>query len=210
VENANLSTVRIRVEYDLASTLCYVAKRCMERLGPDLEAAGVELDWSPIDLSMLTRWPRDVEPSDTRRANVLRVAEELSVPVQVPRLWHDSRRAHAIGLAAAALRRPTWRERVMSAVYEEGRPLSRETVDQLAAELGLRTAEDELAAGLEELEARTRKALEQGVTGVPTFMLSRWPFGGIQNDDTMRTVLTRFAARQRERAGADAATGEVA
>jgi predicted DsbA family dithiol-disulfide isomerase len=181
----------------------------MQRLAPDLEAAGIVLDWSPIDLSMLTRWPRDVEPPETRRANVLRVAKELSVPVRVPRLWHDSRRAHAIGLAAPAIRQATWRERVMSAVYEEGRPLTRETVDQLAVELGLGSGEDELSAGLEELEALTRKALEQEVSGVPTFMLSRWPFGGIQSDDTMRSILTRFAARQRERAGADTGAGEV-
>jgi hypothetical protein len=36
------------------------------------------------------------------------------------------------------------------------------------------------------------------VTGVPTFMLGRWPFGGIQQQDTMRMVLERFASRCRE------------
>lgn len=198
---AELQPVRIRVDYDLASTLCYVATRCMQRLAPDLDAAGVELEWSPIDLSALTHWPREVEPSDDRRANVIRVAEELRVPVRVPRLWHDSRRAHAIGLAADPLRQPTWRERVMSAVFEEGRPLDRETVDQLARELHFDTDEPKLLAGLEALTTLTRTAARQEVTGVPTFMLSRWPFGGIQSDATMRTILTRFAARQRERAG---------
>ena len=36
-------------------------------------------------------------------------------------------------------------------------------------------------------------------TGVPTFMLESWPFGGIQNEETMRSILTRFAVKQRER-----------
>lgn len=207
---AALPTVEVRVDYDLASTLCYVAKRCMERLTPDLEAAGVALTWSPIDLSSLTGWPRDARPSPARRENVLRVAQELEVPVRVPRLWHDSRRAHAIGLAAPSIRQPTWHERVLTAMYEEGRPLDRDTVDALAAELGFGTDEGLLEAGHEGLSMRTKRALDQEVTGVPTFMLSRWPFGGIQSDDTMRTILTRFAARQRERDALREVEGESA
>ena len=46
--------MRVRVDYDLASTLCYVATRCMGRLADELAAAGVTLDWEPIDLSTLT------------------------------------------------------------------------------------------------------------------------------------------------------------
>ena len=195
-ETTTLETVQIRVHYDLASTLCYVARCCMERIAPDLEAGGVELEWSPIDLSMLTRWPRDTEPSSTRRAHVLRVADDLRVSVRVPRLWHDSRRAHAIGLAADEIRQPTWRERSMNAVYEEGRPLDRETLSQRVPELCFTT------------DPASLEALDYGVTGVPSFMLSRWPFGEIQSDETMRTVLTRFAARQREGQCNDSTEGE--
>ena len=39
------------------------------------------------------------------------------------------------------------------------------------------------------------------VSGVPTFMLDSWPFGGIQEDDTMVSILTRYAERKRQRAG---------
>ena len=199
--------VRVRIHYDLASTLCYVAARCMDRLAADLEAAGIELDWTPIDLSALTHWPRDVEPSPDRRANVARVAEELEVPARIPALWYDSRRAHAIGLMAAPGGRTTWRERVMSAVFEEGRPLDRSTVDALATGLGLAHDEETVEKGLAELEALTRDAAEHEVTGVPCFMLSRWPFGGIQTDDTMRSILLRYAARQRERSEAESTQG---
>jgi hypothetical protein len=37
------------------------------------------------------------------------------------------------------------------------------------------------------------------VTGVPTFMLAEWPMGGIQDDDTMVSLIGRFAKRARER-----------
>ena len=35
------------------------------------------------------------------------------------------------------------------------------------------------------------------MSGVPTFMLGAWPFGGIQSDDTMLRVLERFATKAR-------------
>jgi hypothetical protein len=126
----------------------------------------------------------------------------------VPRLWHDSRRAHAIGLAADEIRQPTWRERGMNAVYEEGRPLDRETLGQRVPEFRFTTDPASLEAGSVELERRTLEALDYGVTGVPSFTLSRWPFDETQSDDTMRTVLTRFAARQREGHCNDSAEGE--
>ncbi len=95
----------------------------------------------------------------------------------------------------------------MSAVYEEGRPLERATLDTLAAELDFDTSDTRIEAGLESLQELTLEAIDDEVTGVPSFMLSRWPLGGIQSDDTMRSILTRFAERQRQSAGADAKEG---
>jgi predicted DsbA family dithiol-disulfide isomerase len=50
---------------------------------------------------------------------------------------------------------------------------------------------------LASLAVATERAREEQVTGVPTFMLGAWPFGGIQNDDTMLRVLERFARKAR-------------
>ena len=60
------------------------------------------------------------------------------------------------------------------------------------------------ALPVDELRAlqRTREARLGMVTGVPTFMLDNWPFGGIQEDDTMVSILTRYARKKRERAAA--------
>jgi predicted DsbA family dithiol-disulfide isomerase len=102
-----------------------------------------------------------------------------------------------VGLDVAPEREPTWRERVFSAVYEEGRDLDAASVDALARELALDIDARGLARGLDELEMRTRTAARESVTGVPNFMLGGWPFGGIQTDDTMLSILGRYAAKQR-------------
>ena len=39
------------------------------------------------------------------------------------------------------------------------------------------------------------------VTGVPTFMLDRWAFGGIQSPETMRSILERWVSRRDRQTG---------
>ena len=72
-------------------------------------------------------------------------------------------------------------------------------VESWGHDLGLDFEVDAIERGLAELERRTRKAADAMVTGVPTFMLADWPMGGIQDDDTMVTLICRFARRARER-----------
>ena len=40
---------------------------------------------------------------------------------------------------------------------------------------------------------------EELVSGVPTFMLGAWPFGGIQSDARLLHVFERFARKARGR-----------
>ena len=51
--------------------------------------------------------------------------------------------------------------------------------------------------GLERLVLNTIEAAESEVTGVPAFVLGGWPLGGIQEDATMRSLFTRYAAKRR-------------
>ena len=191
--------LEIPVHYDFASTLCYVAHRTMERLAPRFGPLGVVFDWTPIDLAGLLNWKRGDPVEPARRANVAGIARELGVAVRIPTVWLDSRRATAVVLALAdEAARATWRERVFTAIFEEGRPCDGPgEVERLAAELSFEMDEERIEAGLEELERRTRAAAEAMVTGVPTFMLAQWPMGGIQDDDTMLSLVGRFARRQR-------------
>ena len=191
------SPLRVRLDYDFASSLCYVAHRAMQRLSAKLAELSVVLDWSPIDLTLISGWRRGTELDPERRANLLRVSSELRVPLLIPRVWIDSRRAHAMALCLADAREQTWREMVWSSIYEAGCWPTDETLDDLARELGLELDPARIARAAEELVARTRRAHAQEVTGVPNFMLGEWPFGGIQTDETMLSILGRFAARRR-------------
>lgn len=198
-----MERLRARVYYDFASTICYVGLRVMERLADDLEALALDLEWTPVDLVGLTGWPRGARVAGVRRENALRVARELGVAVRMPASWMDSRRAGAVALALAGTpREPAWRERVFAGVYQEGRSLDEPGVlEGFARDLGLDLEPLARPAALEGLAELTREARASEVSGVPTFMLGPWPFGGIQSEPTMRSILSRWAARQRPRAG---------
>jgi predicted DsbA family dithiol-disulfide isomerase len=84
-------------------------------------------------------------------------------------------------------------------VFEESRlVLDAADAARLARELALELSPAAIDAALAELDLATARAREELVTGVPTFMLGAWPFGGIQSDDTMLRVLERFAKKARE------------
>jgi predicted DsbA family dithiol-disulfide isomerase len=194
-----MERLQVRVYYDFASTLCYVGYRVMARMQVELDALALDLTWTPLDLVGITGWPRGAAVDGPRRENALRVAQELGVAVKMPARWLDSRRAGAVALALAGTpREVAWRERVFSGVFEEGRPLDEPgALDDFARDLGLDLASVDVAAASEALGERTREARAAEVTSVPTFMLGRWPFGGIQEERTMRSLLTRWAEKQR-------------
>ena len=201
----------VPIHYDFASTLCYVAHRVMQRIAHRFEASHddperppVAFEWTPLDLAALLNWKRGGTMPDDRLANATRVARELSVPARAPGVWLDSRRTMA---AALCLDDPThasaWRERVYTAIFEEGRSCDDPAeVKRWARDLGLAFEESAIERGLSELERRTRSAADSMVTGVPTFMLAEWPMGGIQDDETMVSLIGRFARRARERGSA--------
>jgi 2-hydroxychromene-2-carboxylate isomerase len=190
------------VHYDFSSTICFVAHRVLERMGEDLDALGVVLDWRPIDLVAITGWRRGIVVDGLRRENALRVAEELGVEVRMPAVWLDSRPAHAVALAlSGSAREAAWRERVWSAVFEEGRDIGAEgEVERLAADLTLDPAALGDIHNLGRLEAMTEAAREAEVIGVPTFHVG-FPLGGIQEPDTMRLLFQRWVDKHKRDRG---------
>ncbi len=187
----------IPVYYDFASTLCYVTHRAMQRLAADLELLGIRLAWRVLDLTLITGWPRGAPVDGARRDKARRIAQELHVPVRVPAVWQDSRRANAVALALTGSDKEAgWRERVWTAMYEEGcDPADDTALMRWVEELALDRTTVTDPAWLVALEHETRRARDAGVTGLPTFMLGRWPMGGIQDDNTMRALLGRFVRK---------------
>ena len=191
--------VRIPVFFDFASTICFFTHRVMTRISSGLNADGIELVWSPIDLSVITGWARGEAFDDRRRTNIRRLSEELSIPVSAPSHWMDSRETLA---AYSALNNDTdrllFREAVWTWVYEEARSLDHPAcLDQVRGATGLALPAP-AAADFSRVERLSSEAMELGVVGVPTFLLDAYPLGiGIQDDPTMLSFLHRFAEKKR-------------
>jgi len=190
------------VHYDFSSTICFVAHRVLERMGEDLDALGVVLDWRPIDLVAITGWRRGIVVDGPRRENALRVAEDLGVELRMPAVWLDSRPAHAVALAVGgSAREAAWRERVWSAVFEEGRDIGAEgEVEWLAADLALDPSILGDIHDFGRLDTMTEAAREAEVIGVPTFHVG-FPLGGIQEPDTMRLLFQRWVDKHKRDRG---------
>ena len=91
-----METVTIRVYYDFASTLCYVAHRVLTSIEPQIDELGVQLEWVPIDLTMAAPWDRGDSFADEVRDAVHGTASTLGVDVEMPDPWLDSRPASEI------------------------------------------------------------------------------------------------------------------
>jgi predicted DsbA family dithiol-disulfide isomerase len=188
----------VPVHYDFCSTICFVAHRVLERMQPDLDEMQVRVEWRPVDLVKITGWKRGLVIEGPRRENALRVADELGVAVRMPGAMMDSRRAHAVALAlAGSVREPAWRERVWSAIFEEGRDVgAHDEVERLAPDLSIGLTAIGGADHFSALDRETAAAREADVIGVPTFHVG-FPLGGIQEPDTMRLLLQRWVEKRR-------------
>ena len=94
--------IRFRVYYDFASTLCYVAHKVLGRIDDRIGELGVELEWRPLDLTMIVPWDRgDSFTADVRTA-VHNTGLSLGLDVEMPDPWLDSRPASAIALSAGS------------------------------------------------------------------------------------------------------------
>lgn len=173
----------------------------MERLGQTLAELEITLCWVPIDLTRMTNVQRNALTNKNSRENAFRVACELEVPVRIPERWIDSRLTNC----AAILLEGTGKQkllidRVFSEQFEQGNLIEDgETMSLIIAKLGVELSPQDFEEALEKLEQQTREAIDELVTGVPTFMLGSWPFVGIQSERTMRLILERYASRARQR-----------
>ncbi len=188
------------VYYDFASTICYVAHRVLGRLAARIDEIGVDLEWRPVDLTDLTGWRRGAPVTGPGRENALRVAADLQVPARMPGLWIDSRAAHELALALAddPVKEAVWRERVWTAVFEEGRDIGEpDEVERLAREVGVSPDLRPMVA----IDAVTERAREAGIQAVPSFLIDTWPMGGIQDDQSMTAFFQRYVRKRRRERG---------
>jgi predicted DsbA family dithiol-disulfide isomerase len=194
-----METVTIRVYYDFASTLCYVVHRVLSRIDEEIAALGVVLEWRPIDLTMAAPWDRGDSFRPDIRSAVRNTGLALGIDVEMPDPWLDSRPASMIALSTrSADDEARWRDAVFTTFFEKKTPRLTPELMRLARELtGIEAAPEE-SDGFERVEESTREAVALGVTGVPSFLLDNWLFGGVYEDDVMVSILRQLSEQYRQ------------
>lgn len=189
----------MRVYYDFASTLCYVAHRVISAVKQEIADLGVELEWRPIDLTMAAPWSRGDSFTGEVRAAVRNTAIELGVDAEMPDPWLDSRPASHVALKAPSPgAEARWRSEVFESIFVRKTPKLTPELLRLATELaGIDALPDE-EEGFPVVEESTREAIALGVTGVPTILLDNWIFGGVYDGESMVAILRQLSEQYRE------------
>ena len=197
--SGTMEIVRMRVYYDFASTLCYVAHHVLSEIEQQIAELDVELEWRPIDLTMAAPWARGDSFREEIRTAVRNTGRSLGLDVEMPDPWLDSRPASVVALMApSAGAEARWRREVFDSIFTRKTPGLTPELRELAKELvGLDSLPDE-EQGFHRVEESTREALALGVTGVPTILLDTCLFGGIYDGDSMISILRQLSQQYRE------------
>lgn len=198
-----MPNVKVPVYYDYASSLCYVAKKVMERLEGQM---AIELLWKGVQISRRhPGWKNGEMIGDEARGKIFRVARETGVSLHVPERWLDSSYAlEGAEFAKDQGKFPEYHNAVFAAVFEEGKDVGDlSTLLSVAGRVGLPTAPLEKALTAGALTARVKEteaeAVTFGVAGYPTFMLGEFPLIGIQPAETMRLLIQRYVDQAHKR-----------
>ncbi len=197
-----MSKVLIPIYYDFASSLCYVAKKVMERLDGQLD---IELLWKGVQIARRHEgWKNGEMIGAEAKGKIFRVARETDVALRVPDRWRDSAKAlEGVEFAKDHNKFAEYHHTLFTAVYEEGMDIGdRATLLALVEGIGLPAAEFEqaLQAGTftERVKETEAEATTFGIVGYPTFMLGEFPLIGIQPVETMRLMIQRYIDKSRE------------
>ena len=194
-----MERVSIRVYYDFASTLCYVAHRVLTSVEDEIADLGVDLEWRPLDLTMAAPWDRGDSFSDEIRTAVRNTGLALGLDIEMPDPWLDSRPPSHVALAA-----PTpaiearWRKAVFASIFEHSVTVLTPELIDLARELVGPDPLPEDDDRFPRVEQSTREALALGVTGVPTLLLDIWLVGGVYDAESMVSILGQLAEQYRD------------
>jgi predicted DsbA family dithiol-disulfide isomerase len=200
-----MPNVTIPIYYDYASSLCYVAKKVMERLHGQLE---IELLWKGVQISRRHQgWKNGEMIGDEAKGKIFRVARETGVTLLVPEHWLDS--AYALEGAEFAREQGKFTEyhdAVFGAVFEESRDIGDlPTLLSIAERVGLSAGALEQALKARTFTERVKEteaeATTSEVVGYPTFMLGSFPLTGIQPAETMRLLIQRHIDQARKQVG---------
>lgn len=197
-----MAHVIVPVYYDYASSLCYVAKKVMERLQGEL---AIELLWKGVQISRRHHgWKNGEMIGEEAKGKIFRVARETGVALRAPERWLDS--SYALEGAEFAREQGKFQEyhdTVFAAIFEEGVDIGDlSTLLALAESIGLSGEKLEQALMTGALTSKVKEneaeAATFGVVGYPTFLLGEFPLIGIQPAETMRLLIQRYVDQRQQ------------
>ena len=206
--------MRVEVWSDVVCPWCFIGKRRLEAALADFEHAGeVEVLWRSFELDpnapaepegdyaerLARKYRRTPDEARAMLAQMTQTGLEAGAELRFDRvLGGNSFDAHRLlHLAARHDRLDAMKERLMRAYFTEGRRIGdRETLVELAADVGLDTDEARTALAGEEYAGAVRadeeQAYEYGVAGVPFFVLDgRFAVEGAQPPELLLRALER-------------------
>jgi predicted DsbA family dithiol-disulfide isomerase len=223
--------VLVEIYSDVVCPWCYIGKRRFERAMAQFAGHDdVEVVWRPFQLDPTA--PSTATPvadvyaakfgSAERALRIIRHVTEVAATEGLSFDLFNAKRANTfdahrvIGFAAERGMQDAVKERLLRAYFTEGRDVGDpDVLAALAAEAGLDEVEvKELLAsleGVEELRCELGRAIELGISAVPTFVFEgKWAVHGAHDAETMLSVLEQVALRSVGTVdGADACDGET-
>ncbi|MEX2534185.1 MAG: DsbA family oxidoreductase [Trueperaceae bacterium] len=206
--------MKVEIWSDVVCPFCYVGKRRFENALSEFEHRdGVEVIWRSFELDanaptesegslddmLAKKYGMDLEQAKVMNARVTQMAadEGLGFRLEEAKRGNTFDAHRLIHLAAAHGLRAEAKERLLRAYFTEGKPIgSRETLIELAAELGLDRQEAGTVLGSDayaaEVRADEQRAAELHVNGVPFFVFDgRYGVSGAQETETFAQVLRK-------------------
>jgi hypothetical protein len=148
---------------------------------------------------MAAPWDRGDSFRPDIRSAVRNTGLALGIDVEMPDPWLDSRPASQVALALrTAEDEARWRDRVFTTFFDRKTPQLTPELLGLARELTGSPSIADPAQGFGSVEECTREAIALGVTGVPSFLLDNWLFGGVYDDELMVSILRQLSEQYRE------------
>ena len=176
-----MNTQRVLWLFDVISPFAYLAWQEMDQLPGDMPVEFVPVLFAGILNHYGQKGPAEIEPKRrfTYRFALWR-AQKLGIEMKMPPA-HPFNPLSALRLIIASGTSREAVERVLNAVFKQGRDVSNPTViADLAAQLGIQDVQAAIAAPAvkQQLHDNTRFAIENGVFGVPTLMIGKETFWG--------------------------------
>ena len=203
--------MRIEIWSDIVCPWCYIGKRRLEaalsrfpRRGEveviyrsfELDPGAPAASEKPLDQALAEKYGVGLAGARAMMARVAGVAAEegLRYDFSIAKRGNSFDAHRLLHLAAERGRQAEMAERLFSAYFSEGAPISdRAALSRLAGEVGL-DAEEGLAGGAynEAVRADEERARALGITGVPFFLIDgRLGLSGAQPADAILSALTR-------------------